>query len=95
MLRNTPDEYKNIPLKHLPVCGTSFEEVTKTGGSRWGLYPDRISLPYPYPFYLVPMKVTSYVHAVVKKVIPLEMFGSIENRAAILRGNPDLSLSKS
>ncbi|KAF9361229.1 hypothetical protein BGX34_007274 [Mortierella sp. NVP85] len=55
MLRHTPEEYKNIPLKHLPVCGTSFEEVT------------------------------SYVHAVVKKVIPLEMFGSVENRTIILR----------
>jgi hypothetical protein len=31
-------------------------------------------------------QVTSFVHAIVKKVIPLAMFGSIENRAVILRG---------
>ncbi|KAG0239573.1 hypothetical protein BGX31_002645 [Mortierella sp. GBA43] len=30
-------------------------------------------------------EVTSYVHAVVKKVIPLAMFGSTENRTVILR----------
>ncbi|KAF8983482.1 hypothetical protein BGZ46_010157 [Entomortierella lignicola] len=31
-------------------------------------------------------QVTSFVHSVVKKVIPLSMFGSVENRTVILRG---------
>ncbi|KAG0250839.1 hypothetical protein BG011_008049 [Mortierella polycephala] len=35
--------------------------------------------------YYCPVEVTSFVHAVVKKVIPLPMFGSIENRTVILR----------
>ncbi|KAK3812501.1 MAG: hypothetical protein JOS17DRAFT_762416 [Linnemannia elongata] len=34
-------------------------------------------------------QVTSFVHAVVKKVIPLAMFGSNNNRAVILRGNEE------
>jgi len=31
-------------------------------------------------------KVTSFVHSIVKKVIPLAMFGTVENRAVILQG---------
>ncbi|KAG0296419.1 hypothetical protein BGZ96_009502 [Linnemannia gamsii] len=35
--------------------------------------------------YYCPVEVTSFVHAIVKKIIPLAMFGSTDNRAVILR----------
>ncbi|KAF9896557.1 hypothetical protein BX616_007229, partial [Lobosporangium transversale] len=35
--------------------------------------------------YYCPVKVTSFVHSIVKKVIPLSMFGSEENRIVVLR----------
>ncbi|KAG0320324.1 hypothetical protein BGZ99_004568 [Dissophora globulifera] len=46
---------------------------------------NEVSVPTLLTCYSSFDQVTSFVHAIVKKVIPLEMFGSVENRAVILQ----------
>ncbi|KAF9147000.1 hypothetical protein BG015_011419, partial [Linnemannia schmuckeri] len=77
-----------------PISGTRRMKKKATGGWRLRfmrtLVKDMLVQNEKCRFkallqYYCPVAVTSFVHAIVKKVIPLAMFGSADNRAVILR----------